>query len=141
LRQKLPDLNKYQHSNPIKIFPGKKLLQFCLQHNRTNPGNRILHIAQKRGDEHGTHPTEERPKWRTAWTTDSPRIPMPIPMLRKQGQHSACQPCCLVPTSVADRRAFRPGQLPSVYTRGREREREREREVVEVVGVVVMMMV
>ncbi len=29
---------------------------------------------------------------------------------------------------MADRRAFRPGQLPSVYVRGRERERERERE-------------
>jgi hypothetical protein len=26
---------------------------------------------------------------------------------------------------VADRRAFRSGQLPSVYMRGRERERER----------------
>jgi len=26
---------------------------------------------------------------------------------------------------VADRRAFRPGQLPSVHVRGREREREK----------------
>ncbi|CAM6029602.1 unnamed protein product [Sphagnum balticum] len=43
--------------------------------------------------------------------------------LRQQGRHSARQPCCLVPTSVADRRAFRPGQLPSVHVRGRERER------------------
>jgi hypothetical protein len=36
LRQNLPDLNEHQHSNPIKIFPGKELLQFCLQHNIQN---------------------------------------------------------------------------------------------------------
>jgi hypothetical protein len=66
-------------------------------------------------------------------------FPCPQEELRKQGQHSACQPCCFVHTSVADRRAFRSGQLPSVYMRGRERERERE--VVVVVEVVVMMMV
>jgi hypothetical protein len=41
-------------------------------------------------------------------------FPCPQEELRKQGQHSARQPCCLIPTSVADRRAFRPRQLPSV---------------------------
>jgi len=68
-------------------------------------------------------------------------FPCPQEELRKQGQHSARQPCCLVPTSVADRRAFRPGQLPSVHVRGREKEREKEREVVVVVGVVVVTMI
>jgi hypothetical protein len=140
LRQKLPDINI---QNPIKIFPGKELLQFCSQQNIQNKSwkqkpkiswkQNPTYCADERRRRAWNHPTEERPKWRTAWTTDSPRIPMPTRGAQKTRSAFGAS-ALLLGAPISARSAISPAGPAPFCMCAAERERE-------VVGVVVVMMI